>query len=203
MIISILNPKGGSGKSTLAVNLARSLQMDGERVLIGDLDKQGTVSTWRSVAPDADFPPVVFVGERVLELPNINGFDFIILDGLAQQSPINTKAVTISDVVLCPVAPSVGDLWALRPFLEEIPKRRALLVLNRATRTTFTESVIDALPAFGVTVLDVQIRQRTAYVEAMADGQTVFETRDRKAQAEIENLKNQITQWLSATYPAL
>ena len=50
--IAVTNQKGGSGKTTSAVNLAAALAERRHRVLVVDLDPQGSASDWFGVARD-------------------------------------------------------------------------------------------------------------------------------------------------------
>jgi chromosome partitioning protein len=47
--IAVTNHKGGSAKTTTAVNLAAALGAEGKRVLVIDMDPQGSASSWLGV----------------------------------------------------------------------------------------------------------------------------------------------------------
>src|SRR5947209_13878185 len=56
-IITVANHKGGVGKTTCTLNLGAALQEMGKRVLLVDLDPQGSL-TVASGIPDVDGVPV-------------------------------------------------------------------------------------------------------------------------------------------------
>ena len=85
-VIAVLNQKGGSGKTTIATHLARSLQLDGDSVLLVDSDPQGSARDWAAVREEQ---PVTVVGidrptiER--DLKHIARKDFVVIDGAPKQ----------------------------------------------------------------------------------------------------------------------
>lgn len=66
-ITAVVNPKGGTGKTTTAVNLAAAAALEGQRVLLVDMDKQGSATQWLGHSPDNDALVRALLGETSLD----------------------------------------------------------------------------------------------------------------------------------------
>ena len=64
-IISFLNQKGGVGKTTISTNLAVSLHLDNQKILLVDSDPQGSLRDWNE-ANEGKLIPVVGLDRETL-----------------------------------------------------------------------------------------------------------------------------------------
>ncbi|MCJ2134949.1 ParA family protein [Methylobacterium sp. J-026] len=191
-ILSLASQKGGSGKSTLAGSLAVAARQSGERVIVVDLDPQGSLAEWgrqreakdivfREVQPNA-------LVRWVAETRKVAAVSLVIIDTAGTFGPEVDAALKQSDFILVPVRPSALDLRAARPTVDRIEalKRRFGFVLNATNPVTQgrTADALAALEAGGIVAPPVA--DRTDFRDAAASGLGVTEINPAgKAAAEI------------------
>src|SRR3546814_7153755 len=96
------------------------------RVLIIDMDPQGTASRWSSVAsPEQPFPATVIslspMQEKMIgEVEKMSsGYDFIFIDcPPAIESSVPWAALMIADIGLIPMIPVMDNYWAMEKAKE-------------------------------------------------------------------------------------
>jgi chromosome partitioning protein len=201
LIISIANLKGGTGKSTVTLALATTLHRAGHKVLVVDSDSQGTCQQWAARASENghDGPPVVAMDARALarDLRRVcQEYDVAVIDTPARLGPSARAAMIAADLVVLPVSPGAADVWALQDSIEIFEEARSLradlravVVFNRADRTTLARVAREALRELGVPLLEEALASRVTHGEAMLAGRGVAEyAPDSKAAAEAEAL---------------
>ena len=81
---SLVNLKGGSGKTTSAVSLAATLALEGQSILLVDLDPQGSATRWLGRARQHAGTPRLLAGEAppadVVEVTDYEGLDIVTAD---------------------------------------------------------------------------------------------------------------------------
>jgi chromosome partitioning protein len=182
-VISFVNQKGGTGKSVLAINLAVAAQLNGEKVCVIDLDRQGTVANWYETRTAES--PAVLNADQVANLPDAlkrlaaNGFTLAIIDTKGEDTHGTRGAMQRADLCLIPIRPAGPDLHATRPTTEALRtmRRDFALIINQASpnkTAKITQAVISSLAHEGP-VMQSAIAARMDFQYAYALGQGVNE----------------------------
>lgn len=151
-VVSIVNPSGGSGKTTLAVNLACEIAKR-DRVLLIDLDPQGSVTAWwsrvsserstdqpqdRESLKDCTLVTAACAERSLIEFlsaPTRARYDLVVID-CSPLSSLAQSTFAVSDSCLVPVIPD----W----------RSASLLRLLEANHRTFANQSGRVRPPLGV-----------------------------------------------------
>ncbi len=202
-VIAILNQKGGTSKTTTATNLASCLTVKhGFRVLLVDLDQQGSATDWAAArgeaSDDAGVIPTVSMGKALArDLPRVaGGYDYVVIDGVPQISELTAAAIRAADAVLIPVQPSQYDVWACGDLVQLVKDRQeiadgrpatAMMIARAIPGTVLERDVRTTLEAYEIPILRSQTCQRQSYVAGIEQGRSVMDLpEDNKARIEIE-----------------
>ncbi len=180
-VIALISQKGGVGKSTLAVHLATEACAQGQRVLLLDLDPQGSAMEWANRRGDR--PPDVSGANpasvaKEIEQAKGDGFDLVVIDTAPHADHAALQAARAADLIAIPCRPSTFDIAAISATLDlcKLANKQAVVVLNAAPiRSRVTAEAVEAIVEKGGKVSPVVVYQRVAFQHCMIDGRTAAE----------------------------
>ena len=203
-VIAVVNQKGGTGKTTIATSVACAFA-EIFQVLLLDADGQSSALDWadsraqpllslevRGVEPGQLLQDVRLLGPR---------YHWVIIDGPPGITRTNADAVRAADLVLIPVKPSPFDVWAVSDIVAAVKARQetaaglpkaAFVITMSKTRSRLSQQIEAALDEYGLPVLQARTTDRVAYPQAITEGKSVLEGRDRTARNEIIALHDEI-----------
>ncbi len=193
-VLSFVSQKGGAGKSTLTISCAVAAEQEGYRVLIVDLDPQGTSEAWFQ---DRNTETPKLVAATAADLPEALArardarFDFVMIDTPGRDEPAVATAIRLSDFCLIPCRPSPSDMKATPPTfatIQRLGKPAAFVLTQAPPRGPRIREAQVGLGMLGP-VAPVHLVSRHSYEDAQGAGLGVTEyDPDGKAAAEVRQL---------------
>jgi len=206
MIITLGHTKGGVGKSMLALNIAIERLRSGADVLLIDGDpRQTSVSKAVGIRSDGGVSPTLPC--IVLDDPRSfrhqlgllkSKYQDLVIDVGGKDSSTLRAALTVTDLLLLPVAPESVEIWAIDDIFEIITEARSIhdfrvmAILNRAKPAgRDNDDTIAVLREYSdIDIIPGSIGNRSAFSSAFGRGLSVGEYRpaNPKAAKEISEL---------------
>jgi chromosome partitioning protein len=197
-VISFVTQKGGAGKSTLTYCCSVAAIEGGSKVLVLDMDPQGTSESWYQDR-DAEMPMLAKINSNQLtdaiSKAKSAGFDYVIIDTPGRDEPGTTAAIRASDICIIPCRPTPADMKATPPTMaaiKRLDKPAAFVLTQTPVRGARIKEAEIGLSVLGM-VAPIHIVSRNAYQDAQGLGLGVTEYEPTgKAAEEIRALWNWI-----------
>ena len=175
------------------------------QVLLLDADGQGSTLDWADSRAQRllglevrGVEPGRLLQDVRLRAPH---YHWVIIDGPPGIARTTAEAVRAADLVLIPVKPGPWDVWAVSDIVDAVKARQgtaaalpkaAFVVTMCKTRSRLSQQIEAALDEYGLPVLQARTTDRVAYPQAIIEGKSVLEGRDRTARHEILALRDEI-----------
>jgi chromosome partitioning protein len=200
IVMAVANTKGGVGKTTLTAALAVRAAQDSPRVAIVDLDPQRSLVAWWQRRGQSE-NPCIFNGSGTaadaVESLRLTGWDWVFLDGPPAFLTTVEEALSVSDLAIVPVKPSMLDMIATRDalVLAHRTKTPVIAVLNDCHKDRLTAAARSTLEGEKISVAATEVMHRVSHISSMTVGKTGPEVnggRDKAAAEEIDALWQEV-----------
>ena len=202
-VVVVANPKGGVGKSTLSTQIAGFFASQGHAVMLGDADRQQSSQLWLSLRPAAAKPITGWAlsDDGVAKPPK--GTSHVVLDTPAGLHGKRLKEILkIATHVVVPLQPSIFDIFATKPFLDELAAssradkfKVGIVGMRVDERTLAAEQLQNFVTGLGLPVLG-SVRDTQNYIQTTARGLTIFDVAPGKVERDLQQWQP-ICDWLS------
>lgn len=213
-IIIIGGEKGGVGKSTITTNLAVELSIRGAEVIVIDTDPQKTAVNWidrrnELISNNSDKLKKISGVSKCGNIKDIiqdfvNKYDVVLIDGAGRDSQALRTGLTIADKFFCPIRASQADLETLphvcniikiaKDFNENLICKVVISCAPTNPRINEVKEAQALLSNFSeyLDLLNVFVRERKVYRDAMLEGKGVVEMSNKIAKEEFEHFVNAV-----------
>ena len=188
--------KGGSGKSTLSTQLAVHATECGERVLIVDVDPQGSAEVWHQKRGVDRHPGALrCLPEKLAKVldgaANLQQ-TLVMIDTAPHSDRHALVAMRAADLVIAPTQASLFDLAALQDTASLLDnaglKDRAVVVVNcvppgKGEQAVFEEAK-SVVSQYGLRICQSYVCHRRPFVTSTNEGKGVTEIGGAKAAAD-------------------
>lgn len=180
-IVAIVNEKGGVGKTTTVMALA-ALAATTERVLVVDLDPQGSAVDWAAAAEangkDLDFQIVTARDPENLQQMRSLEFDLILVDtpGNLQNAELLRQIASYSDHVILPTEPTAMAVRPLVRTLQDVVRPTETpysILFTRTDSRSFRDTEDTRELLGGLNVMHAYVRSYKVHERASIDGTVV------------------------------
>lgn len=177
---TITSQKGGVGKTVLATNLSVEATRQNEKVLLIDLDPQGSATKWWEARTEDT--PLLIKSDYDNLATNItkaekSGFSLVIIDTAGRESLRHTKAIEVATFCIVPCQPSKDDIRSALitvDLLKTKDKRFCFVVTRCPSVGSDKDEAQSTLSTIGL-VCDTATMERKCYKRAYGADKAVVE----------------------------
>lgn len=213
-VIAVVNRKGGSGKSTLATHVAVWLSRRGEKVMLGDVDRQRSTVPWlrrRAGQPVHGEPLQGWATDPRNVLRPPTGVRHVVLDtpGGLQGFDLG-RVVMYADILLLPLCDSVFDRESAAGCLEELRAHPRVaggrvqvgVVGMRLDWSGYAEGRLRGWAGELAVPMVAAVRDSRAFVSAAERGLTVLDLPEEQTPSERKEL-SALFDWIDGAIAAV